>query len=408
MAYKELKKLYYEDQNTYRETFMQRFSADSTVHLDFDIAGYQSFFFQCDDVITLTYQILTLDKEIYQLRMRLPEIALKQYSRKCLIDEIVITNNIEGVYSSRKEIGAALNILEEQSTEKGRKNVFLGLVNKYLKLLSQEKVPLQTCQDIRDIYDEIVLKEVVSENKLNAPDGKIFRKDMSEVYATTGKSIHKGKYPESEIIAYMEKALKFLNDESILPLYRICLFHYMIEYIHPFYDGNGRLGRFILSYCISENFERLLAYRISEIIKENIKKYYTAFLSCNDTKNFADLTPFLIMMLGMIKSAMEDLKQALNEKLFSWNRYYTAIPKLDQHQDENLASLYDVLIQASLFSEQGISTQELLSFFNTNYSTLGKRLTVVKNQDLLITEKTGNKKFYSIKLEELDDIISKS
>lgn len=408
MAYKELKKLYYSGQAVYRETYMQRFSSDNTVRLDFDVAGYQAFFVQCEDVINLTYHILKLDKEILRLRALLPEVALEQYSKKCLIDEIVITNNIEGVYSSRKEIGAALNILEEQSTKRGKKNVFLGLVNKYFKLLSHEKVRLQTCQDIRDIYDEIVLEEVVSENKHNAPDGQIFRKDMTEVYATTGKSIHKGKYPESEIIVYMEKALKFLNDDDILPLYKICLFHYMFEYIHPFYDGNGRLGRFILSYCISENFEGLLAYRISETIKENIKKYYEAFKVCNDTRNLADLTPFLIMMMEMIKESMEDLKRSLTEKRLSWKRYCTIIPKLDQHQNEVIAQLYDVLIQASLFSEQGISTPELLSIFNTNYNTIGKRLAVVKNQDLLITEKHENKKYYSIKLKELDDMILES
>lgn len=405
MAYKELKKLYYTDQDAYRTAYMQRFSGDNTVRLEFDVAGYQAFFVQCDEVINLSYHILKLDKEIFKLRKQLPEVALEQYSKKCLIDEIVITNNIEGVYSSRKEIGDALSILEEQSTKKRRKNVFLGLVNKYYKLLSQEKVSLQTCQDIRDVYDEIVLEEVVSENKHNAPDGQIFRKDMSEVYAATGKSVHKGKYPESEIISYTEKALQFLNDEEILPLYRICLFHYMIEYIHPFYDGNGRLGRFILSYCISENLERLLAYRISETIKENIKKYYDAFMTCNDARNLADLTPFLIMMLGMIKSAMEELKQSLFEKHFSWKRYCTVIPKLEQHENKAVASLYDVLIQASLFSEGGISTQELLSLFGTSYATLGKRLAVVKSHDLLITEKHENKKLYSINLKELDDMI---
>ena len=331
-------------------------------------------------------------------------VALRQYSKRCLIDEIVLTNNIEGVYSSRKEIGDALNILEEQSAKKGKKNTFLGLVNKYLKLLSKEEVPLQTCQDIRNIYDEIVLEEVISENKRNAPDGRIFRKDMTEVYASTGKSVHKGKYPESEIITYMEKALKFLNDEDILPLYRICLFHYMIGFIHPFYDGNGRLGRFILSYCIAENFERLLAFRISETIKENIKKYYAAFTTCNDSKNLGDLTPFLIMMLSMIKTSMEELKNSLSEKLFGWQHYCTLIPRLDQHQNTDIASLYDILIQASLFSEQGISTQELLSFFSTNYATLGKRLAVVKNQDLLVTEKHENRKYYSLKLKTLDDL----
>lgn len=405
MPYKILKKLFYTDQDLYRATYQQRFSSDNTIRIDFDISKHQAFFVQCDDVIQLTYHILQLDKEIYKLRTKLPNIALEQYSKKCLIDEIVITNNIEGVYSSRKEIGAALDILKEQSTKKGKKNVFLGLVNKYFKLLSHEKVSLQTCQDIRDIYDEIVLEEVISENKHNAPDGQIFRKDMTEVYSSNGKSVHKGKYPESEIITYMEKSLKFLHDEDILPLYRVCLFHYMIEYIHPFYDGNGRLGRFILSYCISENFERLLAYRISETIKENIKKYYNAFTICNDTRNLADLTPFLIMMLGMIKEAMEDLKDSLTEKYLSWGRYRSAITNLDQHQNESIAALYDVLIQASLFSEQGISTQELLAFFNTNYATLGKRLSIVKEQDLLITEKHENKKYYSIKLNELENIL---
>ena len=408
MPYKELKKLYFGDQETYKSTYDQRFSSENTIHLDFDVAGYQAFFVQCPDVINLGYKILQLDKDISMLRIKLPEIALKQYSRKCLIDEIVITNNIEGVYSSRKEIGAALNILEDQSAKKGKKNVFLGLVNKYLKLLSREKVPLQTCQDIRTIYDEIVLDEVVSEDKHNAPDGTIFRKDMTEIYSSSGKSIHKGKYPESEIIAYTERALHFLNDGEILPLYRICLYHYMIEFIHPFYDGNGRLGRFILSYCIAENFERLLAYRISETIKENIKKYYDAFSSCNDTRNLADLTPFLIMMLEMIKGSMEELKTSLSEKLFSWNRYCTVIPELDQSQNKEISLLYDVLIQASLFSEQGISTQELLAFFNTNYATIGKRLAVIKAQDLLIAEKHDNKKYYAIKLKELDDIIMES
>ena len=405
MPYKELMKLYYGDEEEYKKIYMQRLSSENAIHLDFDVSGYQAFFLQCEDVINLSLSIYKLDKEICILQNILPKVALKQYSRRCLIDEIVITNDIEGVYSSRKEIGTALNVLEEQSTRKGKKSVFLGLVNKYHKLLSQEKVSLKTCQDIRNIYDEIVLDEVVSEDKHNAPDGQIFRKDMTEVYSASGKSIHKGKYPESEIITYMEKALKFLNDDEIQPLYRICLFHYMIEFIHPFYDGNGRLGRFILSYCIAENLERILAYRISETIKENIKKYYDAFKTCNDSRNLGDLTPFLIMMLGMIKASMEELRDSLKEKLFRWKRYSSVILKLEQHQNKDIAQLYDVLIQASLFSEQGISTQELLAFFNTNYSTIGKRLSVVKSQDFLISEKHENRKYYSIDLKKLDDMI---
>ena len=179
----------------------------------------------------------------------------------------------------------------------------------------------------------------------------------------------------------------------------------MIEYIHPFYDGNGRLGRFILSYCISESFERLVAYRISETIKENISKYYTAFSTCNDPRNLADLTPFLIMMLSMIASAMEDLKRSLQEKLLSLERYLSVVPRLHQYQTSEMATLYSILIQASLFSEKGISTQELISIFDTNYTTLGKRLAIVKDQELLSVEKYKNKKYYAMKLQELDDML---
>ena len=111
------------------------------------------------------------------------------------------------------------------------------------------------------------------------------------------------------------------------------------------------------------------------------------------------------MMLEMIRTAMEDLKQSLFEKLLTWTRYRTAIPKLNLSRNEEMAQLYDILIQASLFSEQGISTQELLSFFDTNYTTLGKRLNVIRNQELLMTEKHENKKYYSLKLKMLDDIL---
>lgn len=80
-----------------------------------------------------------MDKEIAKLSALLPKIALQQYINKCLIDEIVITNNIEGVYSTRKEIGEILDDLEGKS-----KNRFFGLVNKYAALQSKEDLSIQS------------------------------------------------------------------------------------------------------------------------------------------------------------------------------------------------------------------------------------------------------------------------
>lgn len=405
MAYLTLRKLYYGDEAEYKQAYEERLNSPLTTKIDFMIGKRQAFFFRSREVMNATYSILRLDKEILSLRHSLPGKAEEQYSKKCLIDEIVITNNIEGVYSSRKEIGDALSILEEQSEKKGKAVRFLGMVNKYLKLLGGEPVDLKTCEDIRKIYDELVLDEVIIENAKNAPDGKLFRKDQAAVHSSTDKIIHRGVTPESRIIETMDLALAFLYDEEIEKLYRICLFHYLLEYIHPFYDGNGRLGRFILSYCISEELCPLLAFRLSETIKENIRNYYDAFRVCNDPHNLGDVTPFLIMMLEMIEEAATELRDSLKRKSISLTKYQSAVLRLKLAEDSKMSLLYSLLIQAALFSELGISTKDLMKTTETSYATVRKRLKLVEAKGLLLSTKDGREKYYELDIQALDNLI---
>lgn len=407
MEYEVLSKLFYKDAEVYKQTYQQRFNLPGTIKLDFDIAGNQAFFVQDNEVIKLVYDILRLDKKIALLCRKLPRRALLQYSRKCLIDEIVLTNDIEGVHSSRKEIGEALNVLESQSEAKAKKTRFVGLVNKYLKLNSGEKVPLETCEDVRKLYDEIILTEVKEEDSDNIPDGKIFRKDKTSVFSATGTEIHPGMTPESKIIEYMTKALDFLNNSDIENLYRICLFHYMIGYIHPFYDGNGRLGRFTLSYCVSQSLEAIWAYRISEIIKEHRKEYYKAFEICNNPRNLGDLTPFLIMMLQVIYVSGLELYNSLEEKKLVWDRYRGMIPYLDKSDEKAMTDLYGLLIQAAMFGEEGIPTMHLLGILEIGRAALKSKLEIIRAQELLIEKKRDKTKFYQINIQKMDELYLK-
>ena len=402
MAYKDLKTLYYGNNENYAKEYMNRFNSEETIKLNFFIGEKQAFFIQNAEVWKIAFNIANLDKKIGILCSALPGVAINQYSRKCLIDEIVITNKIEGVHSSRKEIGEALDILESQSKNKGKHRRFLSLVNKYLKLIKHENISLETCRDIRNIYDEVFLDEVINENPSNAPDGEYFRKDVVAVHSETDKVIHTGLTPESKIIDSITQALSFLNDESVEALFRICIFHYLIEYIHPFYDGNGRLGRFILSYGISKTLTPLISFRISETIKENIKAYYKAFKTCNDQRNLGDVTPFLLMQLEMIFLAMKELENSLNEKLATWNKYEEAIQK--QSNNPELLRLYSFLIQAALFSEKGISMTELQQ--NMKFSIYMIKKLMCKIPEDMIVVKTKNKyKYYSVNLEKLNTII---
>ncbi len=402
MVYKDLKSLYYGNNEIYVQEYLNRFNSKETIKLNFYIGENQAFFVENAEVMKLAFHVAKLDKEIGELCNELPGVAINQYSKKCLIDEIVITNKIEGVHSSRKEIGEALDVLELQSKSKGKHQRFLSLVNKYLKLIMQEDISLGNCQDIRDIYDEVFLDEVVYEDSTNKPDGEIFRKDVVTVHSETDKIIHKGLTPENKIIESMTQALDFLNDDSVEALFRVCIFHYLIEYIHPFYDGNGRLGRFILSYGISKTLTPLISFRISETIKENISAYYKAFKTCNDQRNLGDLTPFLLMQLEMIFVAMKELKDSLAKKLATWNKYEEAIERYCD--DFALLRLYSFLIQAALFSEQGISMTELEQNMNSSNYMLKKLMHQIPEEMIVI--KTKKKfKFYSINLERLNMMI---
>ncbi len=402
MSYKELKSLFYEDANIYAQEYNKRFNSEEAIKLDFYIGENQAFFLNNAEVLTVAYKIQKLDKKIYKLCHTLPGVALTQYSKKCLIDEIVITNKIEGVHSSRKEIGEALDILETQSEAKGKQKRFLGLVNKYLKLINSEHISLESCKDIRDIYDELFLQEILHEDPKNKPDGEFFRKEGVSVHSETDKIIHTGLMPESRIIEAMEQALAFLNDEAVEELFRICIFHYLLEYIHPFYDGNGRLVRFIFSSGISQCLCSLISFRISETIKENINAYYKAFKTCNDQRNLGDLTPFLLMMLKMVLVSMEELEKSLTEKHKTWDKYEKMVDKICEQKTQRI--LYSCLIQAALFSENGISKTELQQNMKISLYKLNQNMQKIP-KELIVTKPKGKFKFYSINLDKLNTIM---
>lgn len=405
MSYDDLKKLSYGNHQIYTAEFERRFNSPEAIHLDFQIGEHQAFFVPCSEVMDLVIEILKNDKQVYIISKRLPEMALIQYSYKCMIDEIVLTNKIEGVNSSRREISDVLDELHKQSISKGKAKRFRGIVTHYFKLMSKEQIPTETCQDIRNLYNELVLPEVQAENKSHIPDGKLFRKDAVDIYNSAGKSIHKGMYPEERIIEALDKSLLFLHNDLINELFRTCLFHYMFEYIHPFYDGNGRLGRFLVSYSLAQQLEPILAYRISETIEERKTAYYNAFKICNHSRNKGDLTPFLIMMLEMVSQSTKELVNSLKSREESLLQYSKAIKWMPYSEDERMKNLYFILIQAALFDENGASIPDLEHNLNCSYGTMNKCIKRIAEAELLVDKRIGKNKYYSIDLDALDKSI---
>lgn len=391
MKYIQLAKQFYKDKSEYDSLYQRRIQCESTVHIPVLIQGNEAFFTYSEEVIKLMVDIYKADKHLNKILMRLPEIARNQFILKSLIDEIKASNDIEGVHSTRKEIHELLTM---EGMAKHGKRAY-GLLQKYKMLIDGKKIPMESCRDIRSLYDDLLLYEIIKENPENKPDGMFFRKEPVHIQAADLKLIHSGVYPEEKIILYMEEALKLINTEEVCRLAALSVFHYLFGYIHPFYDGNGRLNRFISSYLLSEELTYTVGFGLSNVILRERSVYYNAFKITNDKKNRGDLTPFIITFLDLILQSILEMEMVLADKRRQLIYYDKAIDTLDM--DYNLKDMIYMLVQNTLFGETGMSAEEIAAEMKLSIYSIRNYLKAL-DENMLIISKNGRRKIYDINL----------
>lgn len=394
MEYTKLESIYYISKAKYEEIYKTRFSSESAYRLGFNIRNNEAFIFMDKEIVEKISHIYQNNIKLIKIKKEIPQIAIEQYTNKCLIDEIKLTNQIEGVYSTRKEIQEILKINQDD------KKRFSSLINKYLKL-EESHVKIDTCHDIRKLYDDILLMEISKEDSKDQPDGNIFRKERVYVTGRNGEIIHEGITPEEKIIEIMTKLLDFMKYHDINDLIKIGVFHYMFAYVHPFYNGNGRLSRFISSYLLSQKLEKMVAYQLSKAIFSNINGYYKIFKITNDPINRGDLTYFVIRFLEIIEKALFDLNEALIERK---NKLEVFSEKIDLLSDNDNVKkqVMDMLLKNSLFGEEGLSVYELENLTDFGLTKIREVLKALDKEKLLRIGKDGRKIIYDFDLDQLN------
>ena len=113
-----------------------------------------------------------------------------------------------------------------------------------------------------------------------------------------------------------------------------------------------------------------------------------------------DLTPFIIMFLNIILESFENLYDALEKRNNLLYKYFDIIEQNSEMSVE-VKSFAFVLVQASLFSDEGITKKELGSELEISASTVDKRLNKLRCMNLLIEDKNGRATKYLIDLNAL-------
>ena len=388
MQYESLTKLYYKKALVIETEYNNRFNSALTRHFAINIRQYgrkksfPAFLCYTEELLAIIEKIYIFYGEIIHITAAVPPVVLHQFSLMCIVDEVQSTNDIEGVRSTRREIK---EILDGNSKKSDRHR---DIINKYNNLLTAVDIPLFTCEDLRQLYDDFAHDEVVKENPANRLDGKLFRAGFVDVTTPTGKTIHRGLYSEDEILTTMTTALQILHDENIPTLIRLALFHYFFAYIHPFYDGNGRTARFITSYFLRKHFNPVAALRLSVTLKRQQHKYYALFSECDSELNRGDMTIFANGFLQLVADSLEDTVNLLQRKNEQIKKYKRTIDTMALGDDFSF-EIYYILLQAALFYGQGVTIKQLMEITGKSRGTIQKRLDDMPKEHLIKIRKNS-------------------
>ena len=314
MEYPELSKLFHMDVSPNRysineEEYGRRIEMDSTFRVQVFKDKEDLFVAMPREMTVLMEKILRAERKSSAMMKSIPPVARAALIRGLVLDEVVSTNAIENIHSTRKQIEEVL----ENPTGDIEFRRFKELALLYMGLAHSDTLkPPANPKDIRSIYDAVMEGELDEGHQL---DGELFRKDGVEITAGGVKVVHAGVEPEAKIIEGLNNMLELIERDDIPKLISAVASHYIFENIHPFYDGNGRTGRYLLALFLNETLSTPTVLSLSRVISEKKNKYYAAFSTVEDPLNHGELTHFVYEMLELIRTAQSGTMNRLQESI---------------------------------------------------------------------------------------------
>ena len=126
-----------------------------------------------------------------------------------------------------------------------------------------------------------------------------------------GKLIHAGT-PHEMVPGQIKELLSWVKKSGVHPLISSCVFHYEFEFIHPFTDGNGRMGRYWQTVLLANWRAQMAWVPVEEIVRERQQEYYKAI---NESDHTGDARVFIEFMLTALRDALEEVKSSVGESV---------------------------------------------------------------------------------------------
>lgn len=300
----------------------------------------------------------------------------RKYVISSLMEESIASSQIEGAATTRE---IAKRMLQENRKPKNKDEKMI--VNNYA-----------TMKHILDLKSEAITPDKILEihrlitngtlDKLEY-EGNFRENNETVVYSHDGTILHK-PVEYSEVPELIGELCDFANNEGkyfIHPVIKGIIIHFLVGYIHPFNDGNGRTARALFYWYLLKNDYWLFEYTaISRVINNSKKQYRNAYLyteSDRTPNDSGDLTYFIKYNLDCIKKALDEILEYLERKQKEQSQ---ALEIITKSGDLTLRQA-EILKQFFKQPEKPVTIKEIVITYSVAYATA--------RSDLFQLEKLG-------------------
>lgn len=311
--------------------------------------------------------------------------------------EAVLSSKIEGTQASLSEVFEYEAKMEKNQDIEKRKDIqeitsYRDALNHGVQYLKSKPISENLIKKLH----EILLRTGRGRNKTPGQ----FR--TAQVYiGRPGASIHEASFvppPANNIIPLVANLEKYLNrDLEKDKLVQLAIAHYQFEAIHPFLDGNGRVGRLLISLFLYK--KELLAHPflyLSEFFEENRSDYYALLSGVSEV---GDIESWIKFFLYALTVQAEKAKQASDEILMLHNKLKEKMTKMSSVYAYNLL---DAIFMHPVFSSASIRKDSKINNTQTLFNLIDK---FVKAEIIYIAKPNKRRnKIYVFK--DLVDIIN--
>lgn len=315
-----------------------------------------------------------------------PQNNLKKYGIKAMEEEISSTLTIENIDFSRDSVR---KILAGYAPSDLSENRIYG-IKRGLDYINNPENTI-TEKNLHTLYQLTIGDYLESEEDKLLP-GNLYRHD--HVYIMGTNTEHTG-LPHQKLNEYMSEFISFINDNSqkINDFYKATIIHFYLAYLHPYFDGNGRIARLLqLWYLVQKGYSATLFIPFSSYIQKTKSKYYNAFTLVEKNakiSNIADVTPFLVYFIENVYNKFDTIEP--EQKTIE--KFENALAEGDITPKEK--DLWNFVLSA--YGNNEFSTKQLeRDFGNAAYATIRNYVLKFEKKGLLTSQKYGNRVKYRI------------